>query len=67
MILEKFNKQRVKFDEIKEFILENTMLKSGHIIQYVIKPLIEEGKMVKINKLGSKKYIGDDYIIGVYE
>lgn len=67
MILEKFNKQRVKFDEIKEFVLENTMLKSGHIIQYVIKPLIEEGKMVKANKLGPKKYIGDDYTVGAYD
>lgn len=56
-------KNEVCYIDIETFIIENTILNSGQIINYVLKPLIEEKR---IKKLGYSKrannYKNDKYI-----
>lgn len=63
-LLEKFNKKTVPYGDIELLILTNTMLKSSHTINYVIKPLIKAGKLKKLEKVSNKNnYKSDFYVI----
>ena len=42
-----FVKEEKTYDEIEEILMENTMLEKGQIIKYVLKPLIDDGKITK--------------------
>ncbi len=66
LLLEKFSSKCLGYEEIEVFLIENTMLSTSHIINYVIKPLIKRGKMQKKNIVENKSnYKKDIYeIIG---
>lgn len=55
------NKTDVTYIDIEVFLIENTMLASGQIINYVLKPLLEEGKITKLGKVKKNNYKGDSY------
>ena len=61
LILKQFSEKTVTFNEISNFILEETMLRSGQIIDYVLKPLIKENKIVKGNKGNKQNYKNDTF------
>ena len=51
---------------IESYIIENTMLQSGQVLNYVLKPLIKEGKIRKLGQVArSNNYKDDKYVIGV--
>ena len=58
-----FSLQTLSFKKIKDFILLKTIMKEGQIINNILKPLISEGKIIKMNKNGKKNYKDDDYEI----
>ena len=64
-LIEKYQTKEVSYDNINIYILENTMLKKGQIIRDVIKPLVENGKIIK-RDIKSKKDFAHDlyYIVG---
>lgn len=63
-LLEKFKNKTVSYDEIELLILTSTMLKSTHTINHVIKPLIVEGKIKKLENVTNKNnYKSDFYVI----
>lgn len=64
-LIEKYQTKEVSYDNINIYILENTMLKKGQIIKDVIKPLVENGKIIK-RDIKSKKDFAHDlyYIVG---
>ena len=65
MILEEFSGKTINFSEIEIFVIENTMLSSNHLIRYVLKPLISEGKIIKVgNVKRANNYKDDKYTIG---
>ena len=53
----------ISYDDIVIYILENTMLRKGQVIKTVIKPLICDGKIVKLNKKSIKDYTHDLYSV----
>lgn len=61
IIVEKFNGKLISYDEISNFVLENTMLKDAHIIKYLLIPLIEQGKISKTNSHGKTNYKEDTF------
>ena len=63
LLLKKFEKCVLSYNQIAEFLLENTMLKKGQILNGVIKPLIKSGKIGKLNKCDSRDYLNDEYLI----
>ena len=67
LLLEHFsNNKEIDYLTIEGFIIENTMLNGNQIIEHVLKPLIQEGKMKKLGYVKrSSNYKSDKYIIGV--
>ena len=67
LLLEHFSDNKeIDYLTIEGFIIENTMLNGNQIIEHVLKPLIQEGKMKKLGYVKrSSNYKGDKYIIGV--
>lgn len=66
MVEQKFNGKIVDFNILEEFIIENTMLNSNHIIKKVLKPLVDNGKIRKMGLVErSSNYKRDKYQIGV--
>lgn len=64
-LMDKYHSMTVSYDEIAIYILENTMLKKGQVLKDVIKPLVNDGKIIKLNKKSNKDYTHDLYnIIG---
>ena len=61
LLLTKYCNETVGYQTICEFVLENTMLKDSHIINYLLKPLIEQGKIIKSNTKGKRDYKNDFY------
>ena len=59
----KYKNQALTYQQICNEILPNSMLKSTHIIQYVLKPGIEAGEFIKRNKYGKLNYKKDIYKI----
>lgn len=55
----------VKYEEIEALLIENTMLMQSQIIGNVLKPLVSEGKIIKLGNVSSRNYKGDMYKKGI--
>lgn len=64
ILLIRFKNKIVKFVEIEIFLIENTMMQSSDILEYVLKPLIEMGLVRKCNNTSKRNYKIDSYAIG---
>lgn len=62
-LLAVFNNKLVSYDDIVVYVLENTMLRKGQVLNSVIKPLIKEGKIKKKNINGVKNFTQDEYYV----
>jgi len=62
ILKEKYNGLEVSYTEIETYVLENSFLKSTHIIKHIIKPLIKMNILTKENLKGSRNYKEDFYI-----
>ena len=57
--------ETMSFSEIEILLIEKSMIAERQIIANVLKPLIEEGKVTKMNLTATKRnYKGDSYKIG---
>ena len=63
IIRTKYANSEVTYNEILIYLLEHSMLRKGQILRGVIKPLIKEGKIEKLNYLGKNNYLNDSYLI----
>lgn len=55
----------ISYTTIEMYIIENTMLREGQIIKHVIKPMINEGTLVKKGiTLRANNYKADTYLVG---
>jgi three-Cys-motif partner protein len=63
MLLNNYENKTVSYKELEIYLLENTMLKSTHIIGNVLKPLIFDSKIIKQNLKGKANYKADNFII----
>lgn len=54
-------KNHVSFEEIELLILSNTMLKESHLVEHLIKPLISQGIIVKLNENVRKSNYKNDF------
>lgn len=61
LLVAKYSNKTVDYQTICEFVLEYTMLKDSHIINYLLKPLVEQGKIIKNNTKGTRDYKNDFY------
>ena len=58
-------KENPKYTDIEILLIEKSMLKEGQILKHVIKPLIAEGKIIKLNEVSSVRNFKDDsYKVG---
>ena len=66
LLLEHFSgKGEIEYVTIESFIIENTMLNGNQILEHVLKPLIQDGKMKKMGYVTrSSNYKKDKYIVG---
>ena len=60
-LIKYFYKQEVTYKEIEDYLLCNTMLKSTHIINHLIKPLINNKEIIKRNYSSKSDYKNDKY------
>lgn len=64
LLLKKFKGFTVDYKTLELFIIENTILYDGQIIENVLKPLIKQGKIIKIGKVKkANNYKSDEYKI----
>ena len=64
-LLMKCNGAILKYTDIEILLIEKSMLKEGQILKHVIKPLIAEGKIIKLNEVSSVRNFKDDsYKVG---
>ncbi len=54
--------ETVNYGEIMIFVIENTMMKEGQILNYIIKPLLKEGAIKKTGCVSAKNYKKDSYM-----
>lgn len=54
-------KMNVSYEELVVFIMERTMLRRNHVLTYVVKPLIADGKLKKDGRVNNKTFIKDTY------
>ncbi len=55
----------LKYTDIEILLIEKSMLKEGQILKNVLKPLIAEGKIIKLNEVSSARNFKDDsYKVG---
>ena len=65
MLLKKYSGTIVSYTTIEMYVIENTMLREGQIIKYVIKPMIDEGIITKNGGTRtSGNYKKDTYTVG---
>lgn len=66
LLLEYFmGKGEIEYLTIESFIIENTMLNGNQILEHVLKPLIQDGKIKKLGYVRrSSNYKKDKYIVG---
>lgn len=58
-------KGEIEYVTIESFIIENTMLNGNQILEHVLKPLIQDGKVKKMGYVcRSSNYKKDKYIVG---
>lgn len=60
-LFKQFCGQTISYKIICEFVLEHTMLKDSHIIDYLLNPLINQGKIIKNNTNGKRNFKNDSY------
>lgn len=60
-LIEKNKYDDFSFEYLKTIVLEKTILKDGQIINYIIKPLIKNNKILKNNLVSSRNYKDDTY------
>ncbi len=53
----------ISYSSIEEYILQNTPLSEGKILDIIIRPLIKENLLLKQNVNGKNKYKDDDYLV----
>ena len=63
LLLQDFHGKGYSYEEIELFIIQNTMLRSSHVIKNVIKPLMKTGQIIKEGHVNGKNYKGDRYTI----
>lgn len=63
IVISKYSGYEVTYDEISIYLLEHSMLKKGQILRGVIKPLIKENKIEKLNYSGKNNYLNDSYLV----
>ena len=63
LLLQNFNGSGYSFEEIELYIIQNTMLRSSHVIRNVIKPLMKTGQIIKEGHVSGRNYKGDRYTI----
>ncbi len=61
LLIKQFNGQTINYEMICEFVLEHTMLKDSHIINYLLNPLINQGKVIKNNTKSKRDFKNDSY------
>lgn len=61
LLIKQFNGQTIDYEIICEFVLEHTMLKDSHIINYLLNPLIDQGKVIKNNTKSKRDFKNDSY------
>lgn len=61
LLCETFAGQTVCFNDIAVTVEENTLLGRNHIINYVIRPMINMGLVIKNDKYGKRNYTKDNY------
>lgn len=65
MLMKRYNGTIISYTTIEMYVIENTMLREGQIIKYVIKPLIDEGVLIKSGKTRTaNNYKADTYAVG---
>ena len=62
-IFKQFNGKELSFEEIEVICLQKTFMKSTHVINKVIKPFINDGKLVKKGNVGKANYKEDKYLV----
>lgn len=63
IVISKYSGYEVSYDKILIYLLEHSMLKKGQILRGVIKPLIKENKIEKLNYSGKNNYLNDSYLV----
>ena len=63
IVISKYSGYEVTYDEILIYLLEHSMLKKGQILRGVIKPLIKENKIEKLNYSGKNNYLNNSYLV----
>ena len=61
LLVKQFCGQTISYKIICEYVLEHTMLKDSHIINYLLKPLINQCKIIKNNTNGKRNFKNDSY------
>ena len=61
-IINEFKGTERTYEEIKEYVISNTMLNASQIINNILKPLIKDKKVKKCNLKGNINYKDDNYI-----
>lgn len=61
LLIKQFNGQTINYEMICGFVLEHTMLKESHIINYLLIPLIDQGKVIKNNAKSKRNFKNDSY------
>lgn len=60
-LLEEFAGKKVSYGDISTFLMEYTMMMNTHIINKVLRPLIQENKLTKNNMVSNSNYKNDSY------
>ena len=64
LLLSRFAGREMSYDEINTFIVEETMLKSSHVVSKVLRPMVKEKSVRKKGLVSGRNYKGDIYFIG---
>lgn len=65
LLYEDIGERTMPYDEIEALLIENTMLMQSQIISNVLKPLVSEGRLIKLGNVSSRNYKGDLYKKGI--
>lgn len=63
MIRKKFKGQTVSYEELEKYIWFRSLLKRSQILAYVIKPMKDDGLVIKQNIASKSNYNKDNYLV----
>ena len=63
VLLKPYNDRAISYQLLEEICLQNTFAKKGHLIEKIIKPLINKNKLVKMGETSGRNYTGDKYTV----